>query len=867
MQDQYGAIPPTLRDLDRWVFWRYETKDDGQQTKVPYQSNNRRASTTSAATWSTFQRSIVARQRFDGIGFVFTDSGLTGIDLDHCLDEHGNIDDWARVLVDTFASYTEISPSGEGLHIFVRGQLPGEGRKVPQPGQRHPKAAIEMYCTGRFFTMTGRHYDGTPTEIREQQDAIAALYQRISAQADARKAKAPRKAKPTSSPTRSDADVLARIASSPDARAFAGYQSGPIDNTADRSALDYHLCCILARATSDREQIARLARATALADREKWERDDYLDRTIAKALADVAAERDQVADLGADGAQPGLPLTDMGNAERLYRRHGADIRYCYTWNSWLVWDGTRWLRDDGDAIMRRAKDTARAIFAEAKDAETKDEQESVVKWAFRSQSAKALASMILLTQDLCKVSVHDLDADLYLWNSPNGTTDLRTGALRAHRREDLITKMTPVPRVPGSTCPRWLANLEYFMGGNQEMIDYLQRWAGYAMTGDVSERSWEIAYGKGNNGKNTFIDTLQKIWGDYARAVSTDLLMVTKYDRSGPEMAQLPGVRLAIASEGEQTQTLSAARVKSMTAGTNAYMTAEAKYEKPFTFPPTHKIFFSTNYIPRIRDTTASTWNRIHLQPWSVTIPASEIDTRYADRLIPEYSGILEWAIVGCQRWLAEGLRPPTAVRDASLAYRADMDLAMKFLDDYCIKDPSATIPSSELYACFKVWCENTGEHAFDARAFHAQMVAAGYEDKRTKRGMVWVGVRVRTTLDESDDDENKQLVYDGVPNSQDFPSARAQDKSLGNGYTILHHPTPTTPERVSPASPASPAPREACAVCDRPGIWALAAGGSSWVCKRCNTAYAAPARAEMAASTAPRSPQSAPHKASHAGS
>lgn len=155
----FGAIPTDLKQADRWVLWRYEERD-GKRTKVPYQSNGTKASSTDESTWSTFETVKAAYEQgsFDGIGFVLG-NGFAGVDFDHCRDPAtGEIDAWAKAYLDRLCSYSEVSPSGEGVHCILRASLlPGRsGRRKELTGTGYrPKAAIEMYSESRFFTVTG----------------------------------------------------------------------------------------------------------------------------------------------------------------------------------------------------------------------------------------------------------------------------------------------------------------------------------------------------------------------------------------------------------------------------------------------------------------------------------------------------------------------------------------------------------------------------------------------------------------------------------------------------------------------------------------------------------------------------------------
>src|SRR5579883_1375119 len=172
------AFHVDLVALDQWVTWRLETRD-GKTTKVPYDpKTGHKADSTDPATWSTFSIALSAWEggRFDGVGFVFSDADpFAGVDLDHCRDAtSGEIAPWAQEIIAALDTYGELSPSGTGVHLFLRGRVPGARRKA-----KLPDGAVEMYHAGRFFTVTGQHLAGTPSTINERQDALDALYQQL----------------------------------------------------------------------------------------------------------------------------------------------------------------------------------------------------------------------------------------------------------------------------------------------------------------------------------------------------------------------------------------------------------------------------------------------------------------------------------------------------------------------------------------------------------------------------------------------------------------------------------------------------------------------------------------------------------------
>jgi len=334
----------------------------------------------------------------------------------------------------------------------------------------------------------------------------------------------------------------------------------------------------------------------------------------------------------------------------------------------------------------------------------------------------------------------------------NGTIDLRTGKLKPHNRADFITKLVPIEYRPEMETPLWRAFLNKIMEGNQELIRFIQKAAGYSLTGLVNERCLFICYGTGSNGKSVFLGTLLKIAGEYAKQVPKELLIKRRYGNEHPTViADLFGVRLATTIETEKDNIFAESQVKWLTGGDR--ITARFMRGDYFQFNPTHKIWMATNHKPIIRGTDNAIWDRIRLIPFNVTIPPEEQDKNLAEKLEAELPGILAWAVEGCLLWQREGLCPPPEVIKATEKYREEMDILADFFADCCIIGPEHTEKNADLYKTYSRWCEEQGEKPVSQRTFSQSLQERGYRNERTRNGRIWRGLRLS-------DEAKKQLSF-----------------------------------------------------------------------------------------------------------
>ena len=434
--------------------------------------------------------------------------------------------------------------------------------------------------------------------------------------------------------------------------------------------------------------------------------------------------------------------TDLGNAERLIASHGQDLHYVYPWSRWLVWTGSRWEPDESGEAERRLKDTLRQLLVDASEINSDDKRKALVRHVLASEKAGSIRGALELARSEVGVPIKpdQLDANPMILNVLNGTIDLTTGELRPHDRDERLSKLAPVTFDLAATAPRWLAFLETILP-DPEVRAFVQRFAGYCLTGSTGEQVLAIFWGRGANGKSTFIEALRFVLGDYGQQAPAETFTERRGDSIPNDVARIRGARLVAATELAEGRRLNEALVKRMTGGDT--MVARFMRAEFFEFPMLAKVIIATNHKPEIRGTDEAIWRRIRLVPFTVTIPEGERDHGLADALQAEAAGILAWCVAGCLAWQEHGLGVPEAVMTATSAYRADQDVLGQFLDDRCTIDDNAVTKASELLNAYGYWRMENGGDELTAKEFGLRLADRGFVSGRTNTGRTWKGLAI----------------------------------------------------------------------------------------------------------------------------
>lgn len=439
------------------------------------------------------------------------------------------------------------------------------------------------------------------------------------------------------------------------------------------------------------------------------------------------------------------PLTDVWNAKLFFEKCGDSIRYCDSLGGWFLWDGTRWLKDDRFQIFRFAKDTVKQMYEMA----TVSNDKALYKHAVKSEAEGKLNAMINLVRSEENVAVLSdrFDADVFLLNCRNGTLDLRTGDLRVHGRDDYITRRVELDYRPEAECPEWLRFMDSVFLYDQELIGFMQKAVGYALSGSMKEQCIFILYGVGMNGKSTFLKHIYRILGDYALNTPASTLMEKYSDTIPNDVARLKGARLVTAIESGKSKALAESQIKQLTG--DDPISARFLHREYFDFFATFKIFMATNHKPNISGTDRGIWRRIMTIPFEKVISAEERDEYLDEKLSKEYEGILAWAVRGFRKWQEEGLKQPEKVAEATNEYREESDLIGGFIEEKCMVGTDCKVSASALLKAAQEWAKDGGLRYVKRNEFIDYMKKRGFTKDRlsgsANRGKIyWFGIGLK---------------------------------------------------------------------------------------------------------------------------
>jgi putative DNA primase/helicase len=774
----WARVPSALKEYRQWVCWKYQeikTNSAGEyrQTKLPINPKTRQAAKTNAPhTWGNFSECIEAANTFgfEGIGFVLTDNDpFVAIDLDNCRDATtGSIEEWALQEVSQFDSYTEISPSGTGLHIIVKATMDDAGRKIK------PR---EVYRSNRFITMTSQVHNDLH-EIKECEDQLAKWLGNHFSQSNDNTSPA---LKEGLVQVISPNEALQIAFSAKNGEAIKRLWSGNTSGYSSESEADMALVRYLAFYVTDDYELENLLRQSALI-RKKWGRPDYLKSTIRNVRQRLTATykgsqtplaapnvEETITDAPSPVVEPATPPrlstvdftnvpsnTDLSRAVEFETMNVRHLRWCSASKQWLIWENGRWTFGGTRTADLLAQEYAASLCHKAGDCRDEEQRRILMQRACAASSGNAIREMLKMAAPRMAIQLADLDQKIEFLNCKNGTLNLRTHSLEPHNPQNLITKMVPVNYVPHATCPVFLDFLETIFNGNQDLIRFVQKAIGYTLAGTGEEEVFFVLHGTGQNGKTTLLETFSALLGDY----STSIQVETLYDRdrkagsANSDIARLNGARFVYASEIREGKRLNEALIKKLTGRDK--ITARFLYKEEFEFYPQYTLFMASNYPPVIQDSSTAMKRRFRLIPFNVSIADDKRDTKLGEKLRGEFEGILSWAVEGYYLYRSEGLKPPHEIVEKSTQILDETDVIKCFINSCCILDSPAKETVAALYTAYTSWCAESGESPVTKKTFSQRMDLHGFPTENLKsrnKTAVKIGIRLqsRDTLDFGD--------------------------------------------------------------------------------------------------------------------
>ena len=751
---------------------------EDHKRKVPINAmDGQPAKSNDPTTWCDFDTACLGKERFglDGIGFMFSGDGIFGIDIDHCYDpETRELDPAAAEIIETVQSYTELSPSGTGIHILCKGALP-EGRKR--------RGAVEMYSTLRYFTVTGNQF-GLEYPFSDCTERVAVMHRKYLGEEETA-AGAQRAALPMPAGRGTNADmsvdaVLHRMFDSKHGQKLQDLYNGSWEQygigDGSQSSADQAFCNTLAFwCRCDAALMDAIFRRSELY-RPKWDKrrgaKTYGQITIDRAIKDCKdiwepQERVQRpapavppppqntfnevpvmenTTVGETGQRKYYTYDDTGNAQRFRDANAGLIHYNHVDGCWIYWDGVRWASDENGEIKRRADKMLADMAKDLKEMQDDPAYNAYKKHLSRSRSHRGKEGFIAEARHLEGVPVlpSEMDRAGNAFNVRNCLISLKTGRTAEHDKKYMISKLAPVTYDENARCPRWDSFIEEVTCGDKSLQLYLQRMIGYCMTAYTKEQCMFFLYGNGSNGKSVFVDTIAYMLGEYAASCQPETVMMRDRNNTARgDLARLKGARMVVTSEPNDGCRLDEGIVKQMTGGTENKLTARFLYGREFEFSPEFKIVMSTNYKPVIKGTDNGIWRRVRLIPFTAEFTKENRDPQLTEKLRRELPGILNWAIAGAVGWCKEGLPPCAIIDEAGQEYRSEMDRVQQFLDDCTTRSESSSTQASTLYKCYKAWCSEQGDRFPVGSTKFFMELKRRFKSRKTEAYNEYIGIKI----------------------------------------------------------------------------------------------------------------------------
>ena len=765
----YSRVPQELKELPNWGLFRKEwDARKGKYNKYPINAKTGElAKSNDPSTWTSFTHAVEKVNQYGAAGLAFfIQPPYMLIDLDHCFEDIQRVkgcdhENEVADFIDRTQSYTELSVSGEGIHIITKGNFPG-------PKRRHNN--VEMYPEERFVALTGNVFGKAVDQINTvSDDNLKYLYQTYLDKQGKVIPLSDDITGPTEPSTLTANQVIEKALASAHGPKFKKFMDGDWQDMGytSHSDADQGFANILAFwCAKDKGLMDEVFRQSKMY-RPKWDekrgKGTYADLTLNEAINKTPnvyqpktsfhiTIQDQSSTIKhLDPMLKDMSWTDTGLRNRFLQKHLHDVKYSAERERFLYFDGHKWSYDQTDMINRMLDPVINNIQKEPLEVPEDADEEKISNarsaWirkcknhATKSAALKEIASYIKVTDDT-------FDSQTGMINTPDGIVNLASGDVRPTTYQDMVTKMTNAGTGEYAT-PIFDKFMQQIFPGHPELISFVLRLMGYSMLGTISEQIIIMLFGQGGqsngaNGKSVLVELYRQIMNDYAVTIDPE---VVTYQRSkmrdsnqDSQLANTKGSRVIVTSELERGAKLSEAIIKRLTGGET--ITARRLYERPIQFKPTGTLWMTTNYLPTVKGTDNGIWRRIITVPMTAHI--TKKDPRLLDKLMTERDGILHKIIEGALEYQKHGLQIPQIVNDSRQAYQEDMDTVGQFLEDTMVvtNEKKDRVTNEQLYGIYDQWNQSY-QLSLSHQGLSKELVQRGFERWRNSSARGLCGLK-----------------------------------------------------------------------------------------------------------------------------
>lgn len=424
--------------------------------------------------------------------------------------------------------------------------------------------------------------------------------------------------------------------------------------------------------------------------------------------------------------------TENELSSRFVTENERRLRYCRDWESFLAWDGRRWVRDVGAVLaVQTARHFVERLWEKIPPSLDEEAAKPILSFVKNANRKATISNIVSLAKSDSRISVSvtELNRSPHIFNVLNGGLNLETGLLEPHLPERNLTSLAGVEYSPDAEAPRWREALNLIFAGDSDLESYVQRLVGYSLHGDKSEAVMPFAIGSGCNGKSFFSDVILAIFGEYGSRSEASLLMGDS-EQHPTIIADLFGKRFVAVGEPESGARLREARIKALT-GENE-LVARFCGEDYWRFKRECLLWCASNHKPRVRGSDSGIWRRLRIVPFMVDLRSvCEPIPGLAQTIIAEEgAGVLRWAFEGYKAYREHGLREPRAVELETEIYRSEEDLLGQFLSECCEMAGEYATPVTQVHEAYMRWAG----HPISKQAF-GRMIAERFEKRKETAG------------------------------------------------------------------------------------------------------------------------------------